>query len=348
MSGKFPTTPRLRWIVFVAAIAIVAAACSGSAARVLSTVGNSAGGGGALSQDGTDNTYGPALPAPVAAASAAPEDVAGSSGGGQPGAPLATDLLVIKTGSLALQVKAIDAALADASAKIAGLGGYVSGSQRGGDGQNSVASVTYRIPAARWDDALVALRGLAQKVVNEQTQSEEVTGQVIDLGARIDNLQATERALQAIMDKAVKISDVLEVQAQLTDVRGQIEQLETEKKHLEEQSAFGTLSVTFGLETVAVAEAQKSWDPAAEADRATASLVEVGQGLAAAGIWFGIFWLPMLLGFGLIALIVVLVVRRIRRDRPAGPSVPWGPSGPLGGGPDIPVAPGPITPAAEA
>ena len=212
-----------------------------------------------------------------------------------------------------------------------------SGSQRAGDGERAVATVTYRIPAARWDEALAILRGLAVKVLGEQTQTDEVTGQVRDLGARIANLRATESALQAIMAKAIKISDVLEVEAQLTDVRGQIEQLETEKQHLEEQATYGTLSVTLGLETVAVEEARKGFDPAAEADRATASLVEIGQALASAGIWFGILWLPILLVLGLLALVAYLIVRRIRRNRP-------GLRGPGGGAGSA----GPILPTAEA
>ena len=245
---------------------------------------------------------------------------------------------MIKTGTLALQVKAIDATLAEAGAKITALGGYVSGSERSGDGESAVASVTYRIPAARWDDALAGLRGLAIKVLGERTQTDEVTGQVLDLGARISNLQATERALQAIMAKAVKISDVLEVQAQLTDVRGQIEQLQTQRQHLQEQAAYGTLNVTFGLETVAVVEAQKGFNPATEVDRATASLVEVGQAIATAGIWFGILWLPILIVLGLIGLVVLLVVRRFRRTRPGAPRVGGG------GGWVGPVAPGPETP----
>ena len=50
-----------------------------------------------------------------------------------------------------------------------------------------------------------------------------MTGQVVDLEARIRNLRASETALQGIAAKAIKISDVLEVQAQLTAVRGEIE-----------------------------------------------------------------------------------------------------------------------------
>jgi hypothetical protein len=318
--GRHITTDR-RWrrLLLLALIAIALAACSGSASS-LSTVGGSVKAGGS-SGDGTGSS------ALSGTEVAVPPDTTGAVPitGGPDSAAVPSDLLIIKTGTLALQVTGIDPALGQASAKIAALGGYVSGSERSGDGESAVARITYRIPAARWEDALAALRGVADKVVAEQTQSAEVTGQVLDLGARIANLQATERALQAIMDKAVKISDVLEVQNQLTAVRGQIEQLETEKKHLEEQSAYGTLSVTYGLETVAVVAAQQGYDPAGEVDRATASLVQVGQALATAGIWFAILWLPVLLVLGVLAVIAFFVVRRVRRsrpDRPTGPIVP--------------------------
>jgi Domain of unknown function (DUF4349) len=329
MIGRIQTTPRRRWLAFLALVAIVAGCSSG--ATVLSTVGNSVG----SESVGSGRAAGPAPAAQPAVGASGPGKVVGD---GTVTAP--SDLLVIKTGTLALQVKGIDASLSQASQKIAALDGFVSGSQRSGDGESAVATVTYRIPAARWDDALVALRGLAEKVLGEDTQTAEVTGQVLDLGARITNLQATERALQAIMARAVKISDVLEVQAQLTEVRGQIEELQTQKAHLEEQAAYGTLEVTFGIETVAVVEAQKGFDPAAEADRAAASLVEIGQALAAAGIWFAILWLPILVVVGLMALVAFLVFRRFRRTRAGA-----GDGGT--GGPGM-TTPGPISPPAEA
>jgi hypothetical protein len=239
-------------------------------------------------------------------------------------------LLVIKTGTMDLQVTGLDEALASASQKISALGGYVSGSARKGQDEQASADVTYRIPSARWDEALVAVRGVGVKVLGEQTQTQDVTGQVVDLSARITNLEATERALQAIILKADKISDVLAVQAQLTEVRGQIEQATAERKHLQEQAAFSTLTVNFSLKEQAVAVTTKQFDPNYEVDQASASLVGVLQGLATAGIWFGIVWLPILVGLGLIAAIVVFVFRRVVRAGPGGPSM-RGPGGPGGG-----------------
>jgi hypothetical protein len=240
------------------------------------------------------------------------------------------ELLVIKTGTLELQVEAVDAAVSAAEAKITALGGYVSGSEQVGEGEQVSATITYRIPADQWGAALKALRELALKVVTERTGTEDVTGQVVDLRARIANLQATERALQGIMTQATKIADVLAVQAELTQVRGQIEEATAQRQHLEEQAAYSTLSVRFGLEPEpAIAIAQDKFDPKSEVDRATASLVEILQGLATAGIWFGIVWLPILLVLGVVGLGVWLVARRRLAGRaPDGWGGPTGTSGP--------------------
>jgi hypothetical protein len=229
------------------------------------------------------------------------------------------NLLIIKTGTLDLQVAGLDDAIAAASQKIGALGGYASGSDRKGDGDGAFAQVTYRFPAARWDDVQAALRSLSIKVLGEQSQSQDVTGQVVDLGARITNLQSTEQALQGIMTKAEKIADVLAVQQQLTEVRGQIEELTAQRKHLQEQAAFSTLVVNYSLKEQAVETTAKKFDPGSEVDRASASLVDVLQTVATAGIWFGIVWLPILIVLGVLVAIASFVGRRFLRSRPGGP-----------------------------
>jgi hypothetical protein len=311
MNGPARRIGHLRWLSWVTLLALAMAACGGSAAAPVENVGG-------VARPATDTGGGfVGAPGPVGVATSAPapaEPPGGTTSGGT--ASGNTDLLIIKTGTLELRVKEIDPALAAASAKITTLGGYISGSQRTGDGDQAVATATYRIPAARWDEALVALRALAIKVLSEQTQTQEVSGQVADLGAQIANLQATEQALQAIMVRATKISDVLAVQEQLTGVRGQIDQLTTEKKHLDEQAAFSTLTVAYSLPSIpAVTVAQKGFDPGAEVDRATASLVDIAQALAGGGIWFAIVWLPVLLVLGVLGLIGLAVGRRVRRTR---------------------------------
>lgn len=236
--------------------------------------------------------------------------------------------LIVRTGHLSLEVAVLDEALADAEAAVTAAGGYVAASERSGDGERAAASVTYRIPVERWGTALAALRAVGTKVLAEQTASEEVTSQVADLGARLLNLRATEAALQEIMDKATRIPDILEVQAQLTAVREEIERLTAQQRVLEERAALATLTVGFSLPpVVAVVQVQEAWDPGAEVDRAAATLVGLGQGLASAAIWAGIVLLPLAVLLAACVGAAWLAARRVRPRAPAGPA-PTAPDAP--------------------
>jgi Domain of unknown function (DUF4349) len=308
--------PKTPGILLIAIVAVVVAAC-GSAA---SGPGLNPIGGPGDPQVGEGNSSG-GNPNPAAPGSGQEPD--GEQGGPRAYAPGQADLLIIKTGTLVLQVAGIDAALTAASQQITALGGYASGSERAGDGESDQASVTFRIPAGRWEEALAGLRSLGTKVLAERAATEDVTAQVVDLGARIRNLETTEAALQGIMDRAVDIEDVLSVQAELTSVRGQIEQLTAQKTHLEAQAAMSTLSVTFSLKPDPVLASTEQFDPATEVDQAAASLVSVLQGVATAGIWFAIVWLPILVALAILAGIGAFVLRRFRR--PVAAEVPMAP-----------------------
>ena len=233
--------------------------------------------------------------------------------------------LIVYTGRLRLEVSDFRPVLESATRLIVDLGGYVAGSEEQNTTSSQAASVTYRIPAARWAEALAGLRGLGSRVLNEYTESADVTAEVVDLGARVANLQATEAALQQIMTRAGTIDDVLKVQRELSTVRGQIEQLTASRDHLQEQAAFGTLVVHFDSPVVAATVAHEGWQLGAEVDRALADLIRITQGLTSIGIWLAIVALPVLLPLGLVLYLAFRLRRRLSpsaaRHHPLGPSM---------------------------
>jgi hypothetical protein len=292
-----------RTLIVVALTMVIAACGSAASAPVSGPAGAPPADAGKPVSGGTDGDVGSSNPE-------APGAEPGS--GGQDNAlTVLSGPLIVRTGSLTLEVADLDAALVRARAAIAGLGGYVSGSQRTNGGGEAVAAITYRIPATRWDDALDALAALSTKVVAEDTKAVEVTAQVVDLDARIANLRSTEQALQGIMAKATRISDVLEVQNQLTSVQGQIEQLTAQRNHLADQAAFATLSVAWSVPLVAVAEATEGFDLGAELDRATAQLLQLGQGLLVVGVWLVVVVVPIVGGIALAIGLAMLMARRL-------------------------------------
>ncbi len=232
------------------------------------------------------------------------------------------DLLVVRTGSLELQVRDVPSAVTAATEAVIVAGGYVRDSTEVGEGEDVAATVTFRIPVDKWAGVTARLRAMAIKVVAAKTQTDNVTADVVDLEARIANLEVTERALQAIMIQATKIEDVLKIQKELTVVRGDIEVAVARKKSFEDQAALSTLTVRFGLEPVAAVVAPPAqFDPAAQVDRATAQLVHRLEHTASAAIWFGIVWLPFVLALGMAALIAWLVIRWFRMARTTAQNV---------------------------
>jgi hypothetical protein len=295
---------------------------------ILSTVGSSVGGAGTVS--GGDTTGGDTTGGDTTGGDSTGTDSGngtGASGGGGSGdgdgvgagtgvidASVRDDLLIIKTGEITLQVDDIATAVTAATQKIDAVAGYTSGSERSGTGADAKAIIAFRVPAASWDAAMNAIRGMRGEIVDERSTTEDVTGQVVDLGARIRNLQVTEQALQSIMDKARVIKDVLSVQAELTTTRGEIERLTAEQAHLEEQAAYSSLTVTFVRTPEPVLSVQQDeFDPGAEVDAASASLVGVVQDVETAGIWIGIVWVPILLTIAVLAGGGFAILRRVRR-----------------------------------
>jgi hypothetical protein len=284
----------------VFAMSLVALIGCGAGASTLSTVG------GPVGQRAVDGEGGAA--APSAAPAAPGEEVPPDGVGNQ-----VDDAKIVRTGEMELEVTDVTVALTRARDGIRAMGGYIGASETQTVDDSPFASVTYRIPVDRWEDALDLLRGLTGgggKVLNERTDAVEVTGAVVDLEARIRNLRASEAALQDIASKAVRITDVLEVQAQLTTVRGEIEQLTAQLNQLEDQAAYATMTARFSAPVVAVEVATQSWEPAKVVDEATASLVDILQALTTAGIWFAIVWLPLLLVGGIVVALVVGLLRR--------------------------------------
>jgi hypothetical protein len=275
---------------------------------------------------------GDALAEPDASSAAGDEEPtagSGSNGSSEPGGNFAPiEQRIIKTGEVGLEVDDVAVVVAQVRAMAVEMGGYVGGSQAGAADQ--AATVTLRVPAERFDELITRLQELADvEVVSMSTREEDVTGQIVDLEARIRNLTASEASYRALFDRAERIEDVLTVQGRLDEVRGQIEQLEAQLEAVEGRAALSTLTVTIIPRDEPVAAVQAGWDPGAQAKSAVAALVGLAQGLFDALTWIVIVVLPIVLVIGLIAVVAMRFAPELRRrvnpvgtdasgDRPMG------------------------------
>ena len=153
-----------------------------------------------------------------------------------------------QTGTLGLTVKpgALSSTMTKLSAIATGAGGFVASSQtQTGSGSSGPPSgtITLQVPVADFSSVLTQAEALG-KTSNLTTKATDVTGQYVDLQARIDALTTTRQQYLTIMTRATSIGDVLSVQEELDSVQSQIEQLQGQLQLLNSQTAYSTMTIT--------------------------------------------------------------------------------------------------------
>lgn len=217
---------------------------------------------------------------------------------------------VMKNGSLSLQVENIDQATAQARTIAEELGGTVTNSFFDqATGSVKTGSVTVSVPVAQFGEALSRLKGIAAVVLSENTSGTDVTEQYIDLQARISNMRAAETAYQALLDKAEKVSDVIEVTDKLSAVRSEIESLEGQLRYLSSQT--DKASVTVSMTEDRAITGDQSFRPGQTFKESIVMLLQMLGHFVQGIIMLAILGLPMFLVYGLILWVVYRVVHKL-------------------------------------
>jgi hypothetical protein len=128
------------------------------------------------------------------------------------------------------------------------LGGFLVASDINGGDEASSASLTIRVPAARFEDARAEIRRLGLRVESEKLEAEDVTRQYVDQSARLRNLHAQETQYLGILHQAKTVQDTLDVSDKLNEVRGEIEQQQAEFDTLSKQVETVALTITLRAE----------------------------------------------------------------------------------------------------
>lgn len=238
------------------------------------------------------------LPAPAPAA-APPRGAAGpagvSSAGEKAGLP-STERLIVRTAYITLVVKEVASALEEVARMVEGMGGFVVSSSR--QGKEETATISFRVPQDKFAEAMEKLRAMAVRVDSESTSSQDVTEEYVDLQSRLRNLEATEKQLLELMEKATKVEDVMLVFRELASVRQQIEVTRGRMQYLERTAAMSLIQVTLRPATSPQPLVKPGWNWPEVLKAALRGLASFGQGLVSLATWMAIFspvWLPALL-----------------------------------------------------
>ena len=230
-----------------------------------------------------------------------------------------TDRKLVKTLEMNAETEDLDALLEAVMARVDQLGGYVE-NQRVYNGSNYAsrrsrsASMTIRIPAEELEDFADHM-AQNSNIVSRYAYIDDVTLTYVATENRIQALQAEHDRLLELMAKAETMSDLLEVEARLTDVRYELEQVTSQMNVLKNQVNYGTvhLNVDEVVEYTPVAE-ETFWQ------RISGGFVDSLEGIGSGIVEITVFVLanlPYLLLIGAGATGVVLLAKRSIRKKKA-------------------------------
>jgi hypothetical protein len=211
--------------------------------------------------------------------------------------------LIIKNADVKLLVEDTDVAIDRATQIVGDAGGYIVSSrvwyQPHYDGENyKYAAITIGVPFQQFERALTRLRGIAVKVLDETASGEDVTNQYVDLQSQLTNLEATRERVKSFLDDAKSVDEALRINAQLSEIERQIEEIKGRMNYLEDRAAYSTITITFQPDLPELLPTPtpepKPWDPGETFDNAKKSVTRAYQGIIDLLIWFFIVLVPIL------------------------------------------------------
>ncbi len=227
--------------------------------------------------------------------------------------------MIIKTANLQLQTTEFDASLENIKAEVEKYDGEITDSNLWRNGSDDyeyrTIEMTIRVPSQDYSSLLSGVESAANvRSLNEY--SEDVTTQYIDITARIDTLKAQEERLTELLEMAQSITEIMEIEYQLSNVRYERESYEQQRLYLERQTSMSTIYLTLEESRVVIITDEGFW-------------TGLGTSFMSGYYWLTaalsalltiiVTLLPTLIFIGIIAIIVIIIVKAtkpLRKDKP--------------------------------
>jgi hypothetical protein len=152
------------------------------------------------------------------------------------------------------------------------------------------------------------------RLISTTKNTQDVTSDYVDTQSRLTNLRGEQTRLLTLLSHATVLGDILAIDQRLTDVEGQIEQIEAHLNQLNGQTTFYTITISLQPSSTVLSPPPTAWSPAAIWQNALGAALAFAQVLLTVLIWLAVFSVYIIP-----ALLIVWFVRRWRRlqGRPA-------------------------------
>ncbi len=151
---------------------------------------------------------------------------------------------IIKNADVRMQVDKLDKSYIKIKTLLAKHSAYFGNDNRSQSDYEITQDMLIRVPSAQFDSLLDELMGEAIYINNKNISAEDVTGQFVDIEARLKTKKEVELRYLTLLKEAKKVSDILEVENNLRTIREEIEAQEGRLKLLRDQVSYSTIHLS--------------------------------------------------------------------------------------------------------
>ena len=152
--------------------------------------------------------------------------------------------MIIYNGTLRIQVEDIEKRAAEVKGFVSKYGGYLANEANEQLSNTREWSFSLRIPQQHFSKAMEELAGLGNYIAERRVTGQDVTQEYVDNEARLKTKLAAEQQFIEIMRRARTVSEVLDVQNYLRQIREEIEVMQGRQKFLRNQADMATITLT--------------------------------------------------------------------------------------------------------
>lgn len=211
----------------------------------------------------------------------------------------------------------LDAAITDIDAQIVSMDGYVEDQSIYNGSAYELqryrnANLTIRIPVQQVDTFTDKVSGIAN-VVHKEKNLEDITLTYNATESRVKALETEQTRLLELLAEAETMSDLLEIEARLSDVRYELEQVTSQLRLYNNQIDFATIHLNLSeVQEYTPVEEPTLWERISGGF--TDSIEGLKEGTVDLFVWL-IVSSPYLAVFGVLAAIAVVLVKKLSKRK---------------------------------
>lgn len=152
-------------------------------------------------------------------------------------------LLLIREGEYRISVGNTDSARSSIQRMVAEQKGHIQGEELNDWGDRIALIMKIKVPSARFENAIGSLDKIGT-IEHQVVHVQDVTGEWVDKDARLRSMRLMEERYLRLIERAGKVSELLEVERELGRVRADLESMEAQLRVLNDRVAMSSITIT--------------------------------------------------------------------------------------------------------